>query len=166
MAVNMSQSEEVILSDKTVSRMVAEKAAQDQAFTELLSTFVGSIDDGRSKPKKFNAIVSIISQYREQIADQMELRAPISLGGGGSPQNLNTYLKQTVMSRVLFSKIATREEKGNEAASEQMEYKWGWVVSHHVCATVLPKLTLDIGAADVHSTLSCCTIAVHTPFSS
>ena len=163
MAANMSQSEEIVLSDKTVSQMMAEKAVQDQTFTDLLSKFVGSIGNGRSKPKKFNAIVSVISQFRDQIADQMELRAPIPLGGGGKPGNLNTYLKQTVMSRVLFSKTATQKE-GNEAASGQTEYKWGWVVSHQVCSKGLPKLTLDPGTADMHCTLGFCILAVHAPF--
>ena len=164
MAINMSQSEELILSDKTVSRMMAERAVQDQAFTDLLSKFVGSIGDGRTKPKKFSTIVSVISQYRVQIADQMELRAPHSIAG--DPQNLNTYLKQTMMSRVLVSKNATQEEKGNEAASEQTEYKWIWVVSPHVCSKVLTKLTLHLGAADMYCTLGFCIVAVHAPFSS
>ena len=165
MAISMSQSEEPILSDKTVSRMMAERAVQDQGFKDLLSNFVRSVGDERSRPKNFNTILTIISEYREKIADRMELRAPHALVGGG-PQKLNTYLKQTTNSRILVSNIATQEEKRNEAASEQMEYKWGWVVSHQVCAKVLTKLTLDLGTADVHCTLGFWILAVHAPFSS
>ena len=164
MSINMSQSEELVLSDKTVSRMMAERAVHDQAFADLLSNVVRSVAIGRSRRKKFNIIVSIISQYRDQIADQLELRALPSMAGG--PQNLNTYLKQTTFSRVLVSKHAAQEEEGSEAASEQMEYKWVWVVSPQVCSKVLSKLTLDLGTANMHCTLGFLILAVHAPVSS
>ena len=161
MAANMSQSNELILSDKTVSRMMAERAVQHPEFKDLLSRFVHAVNNGRSRPKNFNTIVSIISKYRDQIADQMELRAPINEAGGS--QVLTTYLKQNTLSRVLVSKHATQEEKGHEAASEQMEFEWMWVVSHQACSKVLPKLTLDLGTAGMHCTLGFCVPTVHAP---
>ena len=164
MAVNMSQSNELILGDKTVSRMMAERAAQHPDFKDLLSNFVHSIGNGRSRPKKFSTIVSIISKYRDQIANQMDLRAPHNFAR--AEQNLNTYLKQSPFPRVLVSKHATQEEKWHEATSEQMEYKWVWVVSHQACSKVLPKLTLDLGGAGMHCTLGIFILTVHAPVSS
>lgn len=164
MAFDMSQSEEPILSDKTVSGMMARRAVQDHDFKDLLSNFARSDNDGHWRPKNFNTISTTISEYRDRIADQMGLRAPHTVVGR-APPNLNTYLKQSIFSRNLVSKIAIKEEETNEAASERMEYKWGWVVSHQVCSKILTKLTFDLGTADVHCTLGFCILTAHAPFS-
>ena len=165
MAFDMSQSEEPILCDKTVSRMMAERALQDQGFKDMLSTFARSDNNGRWRPKNFNAISTIISDYRDQIADQMGLEAPHTLVGQG-PQKLNTYLRHSRVSKDLVSKVAIKEEENIEADPERRDYKWGWVVSYQLCSKILTKLTFDSGTGDVHCTLGFCILTVHAPLSS
>ena len=132
MAVDSSQSRMTILSDNTVSRMMAEKALHDQDYKELLLEFMNlpiSVGPLRAKDKKFEVLLRSIRDFRQQIADTARLEAPRD--SFGRPRELGTYLKQVLQMRVLVPNHRAQTEGGAEATSKVVNKEWGWVVSHH-----------------------------------
>lgn len=112
----------VILNDKEVSRMMAEKAMHDQAFRDQL----GCGDDMKTK-----AITRAIESFRVQLADQADLRAPYQYLL--RPRDLNRYLRKKTNARTLLRKSKTpKDEESSAEKSEGRDREWGWVVSHLV----------------------------------
>ena len=124
MAVNMSQSQAIILDDNTVSRLMAEKAMLDCVFKEQLSRFVRP-SDTRTRGKDAQAILDAIAKFRIDMVEQAGLEAPAA--PTGSLRELNTYLKQNKNSRTLLAKV---QQETVGTACKKETYKWGWVVSH------------------------------------
>ena len=135
MAVDLSQSSMITLSDNTVSRMMAEKAVHDQDYRELLLEFVSlpkPIDHPlRANDKRFEALILSIRNFRQQMADKLKLEAPRD--SFGRRRELSTYLKQVLHSRVLVPRIDAQGKKGAGETSEVVNNEWGWVVSHQIC---------------------------------
>ena len=163
MAVAMSQLKKVTLSDNEVTRMIAAKAMNDQAFKDTLCDYIGSqISNGSSQTrgKKFQALVQSITEFRKQIADQAGLQAPKN--SFGDQWDLNTYLKQVTHSRVLVAKDSAQEEQGTKVISDKGIHKWGWVVSQQLCFEGLVSSHLS-GIPYVYCTLGSRFLAVDSP---
>ena len=124
MAVNMSQSQAIILDDKRVSRLMAEKAMHDSVFKEQLSRFVRP-NYTSTREKDAQAVLGAIAGFRINIVDQAGLQAPAT--PTGFLRDLNNYLRQKKDTRTLLAKV--RQETIGTAGKRET-YKWGWVVSY------------------------------------
>ena len=134
MAVEHSQSRMTTLSDNTVSRMMAEKAVDDQDYRKLLLEYISlpiPVGPLRAEYKRFEALLLSIRDFRLQIANKARLEAPRD--SFGRRRELSTYLKQVLHSRVLVPTFSAQQEGGAEVTSGLAKNEWGWVVSHHIC---------------------------------
>ena len=130
----MSQSQNVTLDDKEVSRRLAHRAMHDKVFKhELLACaspdFAGNIFKGSGE--SYMSVSRAIIAIRAEMVDQAGLEVPLLKG---IPQDLDIYLKRTKTSRVLLGKASVANAGGDEVVAVGRDREWGWLVSHQPCA--------------------------------